>query len=407
MKKRRKRKGVKGGCLLAVVCICLAAAVSFAALKGTRVKSGIIDSLAGNDRVPYQKVAIEEGNFDNKYYYSLIDDGEKECYKEITQGLKDEAKEIYVHCDDVNRANELFQYVLKDFPGFFWCEGGAESTGYTGGLGTGEGYTVIRPVYTCTGDEKESRQAEIDKAVTKCLAGVPADAGDYEKILYVYEYIVNTVDYDLEAEDNQNIYSVFSNRRSVCAGYSKAAQYLLERLGVFCTYVTGTAANQEAHAWNLVMCDGEYYYVDTTWGDPVYQQAEGEEVQEWQNISYDYMCCSDEELFKTHALNGDVPFPACVSMAANYYVRNGMYYENFDSQDVLKDMNDVIASQSNPSVFKFASRDIYDEAKAEVLDDLVHRAAQNLAGMYGLSQVQYYYQDEPELNKIVIYWQYE
>ena len=69
---------------------------------------------------------------------------------------------------------------------------------------------------------------------------MPAKDTDYQKILYVYEYIVNTVDYDLEAADNQNIYSVFVNRRSVCAGYSKATQYLLERLGVFCTYVTGT-----------------------------------------------------------------------------------------------------------------------------------------------------------------------
>ena len=69
-----------------------------------------------------------------------------------------------------------------------------------------------------------------------------------------------------------------SIRQSVCAGYSKATQYLLEQLGVFCTYVTGKTTEGGNHAWNLVKCNGDYYYVDTTWGDPVFQQEEGEEI---------------------------------------------------------------------------------------------------------------------------------
>ena len=46
-------------------------------------------------------------------------------------------------------------------------------------------------------------------------------------------------DYDDAAEDNQNICSVFIGKKSVCAGYSKAMQYLMEKQGLFCTYVTG------------------------------------------------------------------------------------------------------------------------------------------------------------------------
>ena len=34
------------------------------------------------------------------------------------------------------------------------------------------------------------------------------------------------------------------------------------------------------------------------------------------------------------------------------------------------------------------------------------RAAQNLCEIYGLSEVQYYYEDRPELGKLTIYWQY-
>ena len=77
------------------------------------------------------------------------------------------------------------------------------------------------------------------------LAGRSCSPVTPEKIRKIFEDILEqfigpvrirgmdvNVEYDLEAPDNQNIYSVFVNGRSVCAGYSKAAQYLLERLGV-------------------------------------------------------------------------------------------------------------------------------------------------------------------------------
>ena len=403
----RKRRS---GCLSAVIglsaIVCIVVLAASGGFLGKGVKKGLAEGVAkgiGNTKqIPFQEISITDEELAQKYYYQQLDEDERTAYKEIAQGAKLNVEEIYVHAADADRTNAIFQYVLKDFPEIFWCDGTTKSTSYEGQ----ETYTVLQPVYSYTEDEKAQKKAEIEKAVNDCLSGIGEDAADYDKILYVYEYIVDTVDYDIASEDNQNIYSVFVNKRSVCAGYSKATQYLLERLGVFCTYVTGTTSGGQSHAWNLVKCEGDYYYVDTTWGDPVFQAPEGGEIDP-SYISYDYMCCDDEELKKTHAPDTEVPLPECVKMDFNYYAVNDMYYTSYDGEQALSAMNDVIAAKANPVVFKFADSRLYEQAREDIFGSQIKRAAQNMADWYGLSEVKYKYMDEAELNKITIYWQYE
>ena len=58
----------------------------------------------------------------------------------------------------------------------------------------------------------------------------------------------------------------------MCAGYAKAYQLILNRMGIECGYITGNAVNDMVsgpHAWNYVRLDGNYYQVDVTWDDPL------------------------------------------------------------------------------------------------------------------------------------------
>ena len=105
--------------------------------------------------------------------------------------------------------------------------------------------------------------------------------------------------------------------------------------------------------------------------------------------------------------DADIRLPECTKMDYNYYVVNGLYYGEYDSKQVLQEMNDTIAAKENPSVFKFADDESYEEAHSGIFGKLIDKAAQNLAKQYDLGQVKYTYMDDPELNKIVIYWQYE
>ena len=112
--------------------------------------------------------------------------------------------------------------------------------------------------------------------------GAPGGDDQYAKAKYVYERVIDMTEYEVGSPDNQNICSVFINGRSVCQGYAKAAQLLLNRLGVKTTLVTGTVSAgdrpQARHAWNLTSVNGRDYFFDVTWGDSSFQQAASEEM---------------------------------------------------------------------------------------------------------------------------------
>ncbi len=168
-------------------------------------------------------------------------------------------------------------------------------------------------------------QAQIDDVADLWLAGIDSDASDYEKVKYVYETLISQVDYDADSQNNQNIISVFIGKKTVCQGYADATQYLLWQLGVSSIVVTGLAGGDN-HAWNLVNLDGEYYYIDTTWGNTHFLG----ELQGAKKIDYGYLCASTQDLAATHT--ADMPFdlPACESVTDNYFYQEGLYFETAD-----------------------------------------------------------------------------
>ena len=414
MRKKRHQTGkIFSFILWGLGCLCL---ISGGILIGRQMSANPKAESSAREKVPYEQEKITDAEVTGEFYYEQLSDEEQTVYREILQGIQENKKEIYLHCSNADTANEVFQNVLNDRPEIFWCDGNATSTEYSQSEGQSR-YVVIEPNYLYEGEEKEQRNQEIESARDTCLSGISDLSDEYEKIKYIYTYLIDNVDYDLDAPDNQNIYSIFVNRQSVCAGYSKATQYLLEQLGVFCTYVTGKTTEGGNHAWNLVKCNGDYYYVDTTWGDPVFQQEEGEDIsrdtnQETDtsgnktNISYDYMCCDDTQLFQTHILDKDTQMPECSKMDCNYYVANGMYYTQYDAEQALGAMNQTIWTKKSATTFKFSDNAVYQQAHDDIFQKELAKAAQNLADYYGLSQVKYQYIDDPRLHKIVIFWQY-
>lgn len=120
-------------------------------------------------------------------------------------------------------------------------------------------------------DQCESQVITVKNQILNQIAG----KNDIEKMRYIHDYLVDTIEYD-QTFGEKNIYNIYGalvSKTCVCEGYAKASQYLLNEAGLENIIITGTATNSdgktENHAWNYVNIDEKWYAIDTTWDDPI------------------------------------------------------------------------------------------------------------------------------------------
>lgn len=129
-----------------------------------------------------------------------------------------------------------------------------------------DGFTSKEQVEQC-----ESQVMAVKNQILNQIAG----KNDIEKMKYIHDYLVDTIEYD-QTFGEKNIYNIYGalvSKTCVCEGYAKASQYLLNEAGLENIIITGTATNSdgktENHAWNYVNIDEKWYAIDTTWDDPI------------------------------------------------------------------------------------------------------------------------------------------
>ena len=301
------------------------------------------------------------------YAFGKLSEEEQQVYLEILEALVDFRENVRLSSCDKELISRVFQCVLNDHPEIFYVEG-YSYTEYT--LGDILKKITFTGSYSFGPEEVAQKQEQIDVYVNQCLAGMPKDADEYEKVKYIYEYLIHHTDYDASAQDSQNICSVFLEHRSVCQGYAKATQYLLNRAGIFATLVLGRVVGGEGHAWNLVRIDGAYYYLDTTWGDASYQAVGGSEYlgEKIPTINYDYLCVTTEQMEETHTPDNVVELPSCTAIAANYYVREGAYFTEWDEEKIEKIFEDSYEKGEAYVTLKCEGPDVYRKMREILIE---------------------------------------
>ena len=88
-----------------------------------------------------------------------------------------------------------------------------------------------------------------------------------EKAYVLYRYVVLNSKYD-ESYRYYTAYDAAVRGTAVCQGYAGMYSYLCNLAGVPMQGMTGNA-NGGPHAWNRIYENGQWFYIDTTFADPV------------------------------------------------------------------------------------------------------------------------------------------
>ena len=307
-----------------------------------------LTACGGVEPPPADYVSPDDGF---RYTKSQLTAQEQYIYDQLLAGLKDQAERIEGLYPDSAMIERAIRAVDRDYPELFWFSGtGQIETSYLGDKATEAAYL---PTYAVPEHQRAQVQAQVDAWTANFMTGLPTSGDQWETALYVYEYIIDHADYAV-VEDN-SIINIMVNGQGLCGCYAKTAQYLLNRLGMDCAYITGQAGG-ETHAWNLLWIDGVPTWMDVTWGDPVYEGTDPAN-----GPSYDYFGLTTEDLLLTHTPDEAVDLPDCCFEGLNYYRHEGLYLPTYDPDGILSALERAIL-RGDPKASVRIAPGYYDQA---------------------------------------------
>lgn len=282
-----------------------------------------------------------------RFCYSHLNKDQQLCYEKIRKAVEQHRDYLLWNnnCCDFDMLNKILMYVTFDYPEYFWY---SNENCYIEYNSYDKIPMKVNFKYEYSRDEVYQINSEIYSEVKKYLESVSGLTSDYDIALNAYEYIINNTTYDniratagyksFEDMDSDtmscwNITGVFLNHNAICRGYAQAYQYLMNLQGIECGYVYGGG-----HCWNIVKLDGDWYYVDVTWGDPVtafsYPDT-GEVRYVEEGIDYSYFCMTTNQLLQLHTPDDDLnpELPQCTATKYNYFEmnKNSGYKNYFDT----------------------------------------------------------------------------
>ncbi len=376
MARRRKRKSLltrllgfflRVLLLVLLVCLGLYAARRAGILQESEPESIRPEAPAVSEVPKEQPEAVTEALPGNEaYYYKFLTEDEQAVYRIILQACEnyDFEPELRGGTDEDTMYHAVIAFT-EDYPQYYWVN--SAYTYYRNAFGR-----IVSLSFPSNGTERETL-ARIEQTADAVLADCPGSP--YEAYKYLYDWIIDTADYDEAAPNGQNLNGVILDHRAVCAGYSKAYQYLCERAGLFCTTVSGTAVMKDgsygSHAWNLIRIGDRYYWADTTWGDPMFEGSEAP------GKNYNYFCVSDRVINAEHRVETalrnneertplNVGYPTCDDDSLDWYVLNGSYFETYDPEAVRQYILRT-APYTDRTELKFGSPEVLNEAISDLI----------------------------------------
>ncbi len=323
-----------------------------------------------------------DGKPEMRYPYSWIEENEWEAMwrlvekdssrriiNEIMVGLQNMETEIYINVGISNDEIKSFcQEVLPTLaPKYCYFN----ANGFRYGWSSAGGLMVVYPTYyVTTKTQANTMMRELDNKVNSVIAGISADASDYEKIEYIHDWIVknstpdinNYMSGDGRGPHSDNAYGCIVDGEPVCLGYSKALAYMLGKLDVDVSYELGFSGGT-GHIWSKVKCDGKWYNIDSIWDDP----CGGFQDDDPDYVDYGYYMVTDSIIEGSRNVTANKIFsdPICVANDRTWFVMNNAYAANssFNAYRAVADQLNAAHSAGDTYLYgrvQFATSEDYE-----------------------------------------------
>lgn len=272
-----------------------------------------------NEDLPTEE-QINEFNIkrENKcfYYYDCLSEDEKDSYITMYYGFCDFDDSIMFSTADID-VSKVFIAVLYDNPDVFWVELKYEYLKYEESL-------EFKPQYRISREDASKMSDDVNERIDSIMSEIDSLKSDYDKELYIHNYILDITEYDMDTYEGigDTVYSSLVMGRSICEGYARTVQILLDKAGIDNYLVTGEVeidGKIEPHMWNIVNIDGDNYHLDCTWDDINMQD---DKVHFYFNVS-------DEVILRDH-MNIEPDGNNCDTMEANYFIVENAYVDEFE-----------------------------------------------------------------------------
>ena len=337
--------------------------ISYDALADNGAQFSITQSMASAVKPRYTYVDQRDG------YNYLPDLVSRSVYKQIFQSVNKisatPTSEGYYPVQKITvsgiRLSEaqlrvILLAFLNDNPQVFWLAN-AYSYAYYGES------TYVQLYAVSTQANCSAMIQKMNQKVSAVISAMPAGMSEFDRELYLFDYIVKNCTYNDAAVTNNSIWQAFSaygmliDGTAVCEGYSRAMQLLSSYAGLQCMLLSGQSGGVN-HMWNVIKIDGSWYHLDTTWGDSDtaiynYFNLNDAAIAQTRTVFPSAATLTDDEIDGTadgEAAKCNLTVPTCTETAANYFKVKGVKVTSSSDNDAVVSAFAAAAKSKNASV---------------------------------------------------------
>ena len=194
--------------------------------------------------IPEKEITQEQSAY--YYGYSTLDEESRKVYRQLAAGIESFQEKIPIDPISQEQLEKVMRVLMADHPEYFWTDGTSSYT-YQELPGGSIQNMEVQPEYQVAGQEARDLQNQIEAKADQWIQGAPQ--GDtYERIKYVYETLIDQVEYQEDSPQNQKHTQRFSGRKDGVYGVFQGRPVSVEQNGIFCTLVTGTVTGKSLPA---------------------------------------------------------------------------------------------------------------------------------------------------------------